>query len=357
MSDSRPTDQRTTALRRTALRRMLGLAAASTLVVACAGSTSLPSEFTGVVPETTPTPTTLPPPECTDAAGKADNTPTYTPLDPLPAPDDLPSGSRMQEIRDSGRLVVGVSGDTLLFGARNPFTQQIEGFDIDILREVERAIFGDTSDDHIEFRVITYADRLPNLESGAVDVVAHTMTINCRRWLRINFSSVYYQAGQKVLVKKGSGFTDVASLDAASARVCAPEGSTNIDEINNRKKYPNVIVVGKPDISDCLVAMQQGLADATTGDDTVLAGFAVQDPNTEVVGDAFTEEPYGLGFNKADVELTQFVNAVLAAVISSGRWQEIADTWLINSGALTADAVPALPSPVYARDLVTGELP
>ena len=49
----------------------------------------------------------------------------------------------MAAIRDRGRLIVGVSADTLQFGARNPITGQIEGFDVDILKEVAQAIFGD----------------------------------------------------------------------------------------------------------------------------------------------------------------------------------------------------------------------
>ena len=59
------------------------------------------------------------------------------------------------------------------------------------------------------------------------------MTINCNRWLRIAFSSTYFDAGQRVLVKRGSGFTSIDDLNAASATVCAPEGSTNIEFLRN----------------------------------------------------------------------------------------------------------------------------
>ena len=57
----------------------------------------------------------------------------------------------------------------------------------------------------------------------------------------------------------------------------------------------------------CLVLLQQGKADAITGDDTVLAGLAAQDPNTVVTSaKAITVEPYGLGVNKADVYLARY---------------------------------------------------
>ncbi len=333
------------------IRRIAACCALGALVgTACSGDATLPDEVAGSIPAAV---TTTPPaaPECTPAEDAVPRVRTYPPLDELPEPGAMPAGSTMAKIQDSGQLRVGVSGDTLLFGSRNPLNGQIEGFDIDVLKLIARAIFGPDGEDRIVYKVITYAQRLPALEARDVDIVAHTMTINCRRWLRIAFSSVYYQAGQKVLVKDGSGFESVEDLVAAAARVCAPEGSTNIDEIG-KPVYTGIIVVPKPDISDCLVAMQQGQAEATTGDDTVLAGFAAQDPSTELVGDPFTEEPYGLGMNKGDVDLVQFVNAVLEQARDDGELDRIAQRWLIDTGALTSkDDVPVVPEPDYSREL------
>ncbi len=311
-------------------------AAAIVVVTACSGDTRLPDAVEVSVPVET-TPSVPAPPQCTADEAALDPTRSYEPLDELPDPGDMPSGSTMARILQRGRLIVGVSGDTRLFGARDSKTGNIEGFDVDMLKQVALAIFGgDEADinDHIEYKVITYAQRLPALEAGpdngGVDIVAHTMTINCNRWLRIGFSSEYYHAGQKVLVKAGSGYESVGDLVAAKARVCAPLGSTNIDEIN-KPEYAGITVIGKPDITDCLVAMQQGQADATTGDDTVLAGFAAQDPNVLVVGGAFTGEPYGLGIGKDNVDFVRFVNAVLEQVREDGRWERIYDTWLTSS--------------------------
>lgn len=341
--------------RPTTIRWIAACCALGALVgAACSGDATLPDEVAGSIPSAV---TTAPPaaPECTPAEDALPRVRTYPPLDELPEPGAMPAGSTMARIQDSGQLRVGVSGDTLLFGSRNPLNGQIEGFDIDVLKLIAQAIFGPDGEDRIVFKVITYAQRLPALEARVddperVDIVAHTMTINCRRWLRIAFSSVYYQAGQKVLVKDGSGFESVEDLVAAAARVCAPEGSTNIDEIG-KQKYTGIIVVPKPDISDCLVAMQQGQAEATTGDDTVLAGFAAQDPSTALVGDPFTEEPYGLGMNKEDVDLVQFVNAVLEQARADGELDRIAQRWLVDTGALKSNNdVPVVPEPDYSRD-------
>ena len=41
-------------------------------------------------------------------------TASYPPLVSLPAPNQMPTGSKLREIQDRGKLTVGVSADTLL---------------------------------------------------------------------------------------------------------------------------------------------------------------------------------------------------------------------------------------------------
>lgn len=303
------------------------------IATACSSSTNSETPTSAVATESTATTTapTTPTPECGDPVA------SFEPTGTLPRPGSMPAGSFMKEIQDRGRMIVGVSADTLLFGARNPLNGEIEGFDIDVLHQVAAALLGDP--DAIEFKVITYADRIPSLQNETVDIVAHTMTINCARWQLISFSSEYYHAGQKVLVGRDNVAKEIEELDGQ--RVCAAEGSTNID---NLKAYPDVVAVGVVDLTDCLVLFQQGQVDGITGDDTVLEGFAAQDPYAKVIGRLFTDEPYGLGINQSHPEFVQFVNLVLERVRSDGTWFEIYRRWL---GPVPNGTVP--PRAVYGR--------
>jgi polar amino acid transport system substrate-binding protein len=244
----------------------------------------------------------------------------------------------MAEIRRRGRLIAGVSADSLLLGARNPVTGRIEGFDIDVVRAVAQAIFGDP--DKVELRVITAADRIPLLQQGKVDIVARNMTITCDRWKDIAYSTEYFRAGQKVLVPLGSTATGLGDL--RKKRVCAPTGSTSLDKL---KQYGGVIPVPADTHTACLVLFQQGGVDAITGDDTVLAGLAAQDPYAKVVGRTFTAEPYGLGVSKDHVDLVRFVNGVLEQMRRDGRLTAAYDRWLKPA----LGPAPAPPTPVYGR--------
>ena len=265
-----------------------------------------------------------------------------------PAPDGpnpVVSGPKMNEIRKRGRLIAGVSADTMLLGARNPLSGKIEGFDIEMLRAVSKAIFNDP--DRIEFRVITTAQRIPALVDGSVDIVARAMTITCARWAQIDFSTEYYRAGQKVLVAKGATVNGrpVKSIqDLKGKKVCAPNGTTSMDKL---RTFAGLIPVGSDTHTGCLVLFQQGKADAITGDDSILAGLAAQDPYASVVNaPAFTAEPYGLGVPKEGGHgFAKFVNAVLAQMRSDGQWTTAYNTWLRDA----LGAAPPPPAAVYGR--------
>jgi polar amino acid transport system substrate-binding protein len=193
-------------------------------------------------------------------------------------------------------------------------------------RQIAKAIFGDVN--AIQFKVLTSADRVPAVTSGDVDIVVQTMTINCERREQVDFSSVYYMAGQRVLVKSD---LEVKSIeDLAGKKVCAANGSTSIARIVNTKVDPELIGVGVAGWTDCLVMLQQNQVDAISTDDTILAGLKAQDPFTEIIGNRFTEEPYGMAISRDSPEFTRFVNAVLEQLRSNGEWTRIYNTWLLD---------------------------
>jgi len=240
----------------------------------------------------------------------------------MPAPGAMPAGSTMAAILRRGHLNVGVDQNTYRFGFRDPATGQIVGFDIDIARAVAKAIFGDPS--KINFVAITSAQRIPYVQNNTVDLVADTMTVTCQRLTQVQFSTIYYDAGQSILVRKDS--TVRGPADLGSKRVCAAAGSTSIQNIAALPTHPVPVAVA--DWTDCLVMLQQGQVDAISTDDTILRGLAAQDPDTKLVGDNFTKEPYGLAMSLNKPDLVAFVNGVLQQLRTDGGWAAIYVKWL-----------------------------
>ena len=65
-----------------------------------------------------------------------------------------------------------------------------------------------------------------------------------------------------------------------------------------------------------------------------------------VVGEQFTQEPYGLGIASDNVYFVRFVNRVLADMVDDGRWAALYLKWLVPSLTATPGAPP---TPLYDR--------
>ncbi|MCI0478516.1 MAG: transporter substrate-binding domain-containing protein, partial [Anaerolineales bacterium] len=95
---------------------------------------------------------------------------------PLP---QAKTGSGLRKAQDRGKLIVGTRADTPTFCYLNPKTNQLEGFDVAIAREIANYVFGDPN--KVEFKTITSAERIPLLKDGTIDLAIATMTINEER--------------------------------------------------------------------------------------------------------------------------------------------------------------------------------
>lgn len=253
------------------------------------------------------------------AAPGSDNCDTRS----LAPSSSIPSGSTMAAIRQRGRLIAGVDQTTFLFGFLNPTTGSLEGFDVEMVKQIATAIFGSWQG-HVQFRSIPSAERENVLRTHAVDVVVRTFSITCDRLRDIDFSAPYYLAGQRVLVARNSGINGLADL--GGKKVCAAKSSTSLAAIQAAPAKP--IPVSVEDWSDCLVLLQQGEVDAVSTDDVILAGMAKQDPNLQIVGDRFTQELYGVGIPRGQEDMVRFVNSVLENVRNNGIWQQDYNTWV-----------------------------
>lgn len=297
-----------------------GASVVGLLLAACGGVTYADTP----VPSPRPTPATAGSTAPATTGCEPAATASYAPL-PSTDPAQLPAA-----VRQRGTLRVGISADTLLMSARNPFTNDIEGFDIGVAEEVAKAMYPG-SDEALTEVVITSADRIPALTDKRVDMVARTLSMTCDRWKQIAFSAEYYQAGLELLVRKGTTATTFAALaasrDALDKKVCAPTGTTTYAKVASEA---GITPVGAATHTACLVLFQSGQVGAIAGDDTVLAGLAAQDPYAYVPPGqtAQTTEPYGLGFRSDDVTTVRFANAVVDAMKKDGRWQALYDRWL-----------------------------
>lgn len=226
-------------------------------------------------------------------------------------------------IKKRGKLVAGVKFDTNLFGLKNPASGNVEGFDIDIAKALAKKILGDET--KLELKEVTSKTRIPMLQNGEIDIIIATMTITEERKQQVEFSDVYFKAGQALLVKKGSPIKSVADVKKG-VKVLAVKGSTSAKNI--REKSPDATVLEFENYQDAFTALKAGQGDTLTTDNAILFGMMKQDPGYEVVGDTFTEEPYGMAIVKGDTGFAGVVNELLKDMKASGQYDKLYEQWM-----------------------------
>ncbi|MDT2706587.1 transporter substrate-binding domain-containing protein [Enterococcus dispar] len=224
--------------------------------------------------------------------------------------------------KENNQIIWGVKYDTRLFGMMDVTTNEVKGFDIDIARGITEKILG--RDGNAIFVEVTSKTRIPLLKNGNIDAIIATMTITEERKKQVNFSQVYFDAGQSLLVPKDSKITGVDSLTADDT-VLAVKGSTSA--VNIRKHAPDAKILELENYAEAFTALQSGQGDAMTTDNAILLGMASENKNYKLTGKAFTEEPYGIAINKGQDNFLKEVNKALDEMHADGTYDEIYNKW------------------------------
>lgn len=238
---------------------------------------------------------------------------------------EFPEGSTMAELQEAGKITIGTKFDQPLFGQVNADGDP-EGFDVEIGKLIAAKL--GIAEGDIEWIEAQSANREPFIESGEVDIVIATYTINDERKEIISFAGPYYEAGQDLLVLSGNPEGIESVDDVEGKAVCTVQGSTS--EANIAEYTDDITALGG--YAECLEPLRQGSVVALTTDNVILAGLAAQNEGEfEVVGNPFTEEPYGIGLAKDDTEFRDFINDVLEDSYEDGSW---ADAWEATAGTV-----------------------
>ena len=257
-----------------------------------------------------------------------------------PSVADKPSfaaGSTMAKIADAGKLRVGTKFDQPGFGLKG-LSGQPEGFDVEVAKIIAGAL--GVKADAIEYVEAPSKVREEVIEQDKVDLVAATYTINDKRKERITFAGPYYLAGQQLMVKTdNTAITKPEDLKAnADAKVCSVTGSTPAEQIKEYLAGDSQLVLFDV-YSKCADALRTGQVAVVTTDNVILLGFvAKSEGDFKLVGEQFTEEPYGIGIKKGDVAFCEFINTTLKA-----NTEAYDAAWASTAGKVEGAKAPTLP--------------
>lgn len=257
------------------------------------------------------------------------------------AAEDFDDGTRMKELAEAGKVVIGVKYDQPGLGFKGPTDDVPSGFDVEIAKLLVADLGIDPESTDVTWTETISDNREPFLEAGEVDLVLASYSITDERRQIVGQTGPYMVTGQQLLVRSDS---DIDSVDDVKGQeVCSVTGSTSLENIEAEGAKPR----GFDTYSECRDQVLDGTVEAMTTDGTILLGYAALNPDElKVVGEPFSEERIGVGYSLDHPEMCEWINEVLEDSFEDGTWATAFESTLGESGAETPepptlDACPA----------------
>jgi len=259
---------------------------------------------------------------CGPAATPAPAAPTETPVPPKPTDTPVPAKPTDTPAPAVKKFVVGTDAafPPMEFVDEN---KNIVGFDIDLMNAIATEMGFE-----IEYKNTAWDGIFAGLEGGSYDAILSAVTITDERKQKYDFSDPYINAGQAVVVRADE--TAIKSHeDLPGKTVGAQIGTTGAFAV---EKIEGATLKEYDSIDLALLDLVNGNIDAVVVDTPVAADYALASETFQgklkIVGEAFTEEYYGLVVRKGETDLVTLFNEGLKKVQASGEYDKIYAKWI-----------------------------
>ncbi|WP_282786208.1 MULTISPECIES: ABC transporter substrate-binding protein [unclassified Nocardia] len=245
-----------------------------------------------------------------------------------------------EDIKNSGKLIVGVNVPYAPNEFKDPATGEIIGFDVDLMDAIAQ-VLGVTA----EYQESDFEKIIPSIEVGTYNLGMSSFTDNKEREQTADFVT-YFNAGSQWARQVGS---DVDPENACGKRVAVQRTTVqDTDEIPERSA--KCIAEGKPEIvkvaydeqSAAATALVQGQVDAMSADSPVTA-YAIKEANRdakviEAAGPIFDSAPYGWPVKKGS-PLAPVLQQAMQYLIDNGQYRQIAENWGVEEGVIAKSVI------------------
>lgn len=229
------------------------------------------------------------------------------------------------DIQDRGYLTVGVKDNSRPLGFKDE-RGQLQGFEIDIARQLARELLGD--DQAVVFKPLLNQDRLGALLAGEVDLLVARMSITHARMRLVDFSQPYYVDGTGFVVEGAS----IQSLrDLQQQTIAVLEGSDTIPTV--RSLLPAMRLRGVESYAAAQALLETGEVAAFAADATVLTGWVQENPRYYLLPTLVSAEVLSVALPKGQQhnELRRLVNQSLEQWQASGWLRQRIAVWGLPS--------------------------
>lgn len=205
---------------------------------------------------------------------------------------------------------------------------QPTGFDVDIANALCEQIKR-----KCEFVEQVWDSMIPGLNAKKYHVIISSMSITDDRLKEVDFTDKYYNTPSRLVLKKGTKFTDAASIKGKKIGVL--KGSTQEKYALGDLKPAGVIVNSYEAQDQVYLDIKSGRLDGTVADYMEVTGGFLSKPEGakyELVGPDLKQPQYfgygaGIALRKGEDKLKGELNEAIKAIRSNGTYKTLNDKY------------------------------
>jgi polar amino acid transport system substrate-binding protein len=232
------------------------------------------------------------------------------------------AGKAMDRIIKKGELVVGITGTQPPLNVANK-DGNIIGYDADIAKMIAMNLGV-----KIKFATMPFADLLPALAAGKVDMILSSMTMTLERNRKVAFIGPYYVSGKGILTKTQT----IAALQQADGmnnpdfKVAALNNSTSQAFVEQAAPKAQLVPTKSYDEAIDLLLQDKVMAVVADYPFCAFSAFRHQDKGLVSGQSKLTVEPLGIAIPE-DVLLINWLGNFLNMLEASGQMKKLTEKW------------------------------
>ena len=233
----------------------------------------------------------------------------------------------IDRIQQRGMLTVGMTGN---MPPLNMTSKEgvLMGYEVDLARAMAKAMGVKA-----ELKTMPFAELLPALEAGKIDMILSNMTITPGRNLKVAFVGPYFTSGKAFLTKiRTIAMADEADdIDARNTKLVALKGSTSQAFVETAMPEAQLVIAKDYDEAVKMVLEDKVHAMVADYPIAVVSVFRYPDQGLLSVVTTLTYEPIGVAVPAGDPLLVNWVENYLDIADSTGLLEELRGKWLRNA--------------------------
>jgi polar amino acid transport system substrate-binding protein len=251
----------------------------------------------------------------------------------------LPAGAQElpARIKDAGKIVIATMPNYPPITYKDPATNELQGFDIDLGEAIGKELGL-----KVEWQEIAFAQMLPSLQTGRVDLAMAGMSDKKARQETADFVD-YMKSGAQFYTSKAFA-EEIKTVGDLCGKSVGASRSTDWPAQIADWSEANCVAKGKPAIN---VVGTEGSADARTqiksqrlqaaaqGNETLPYNQKLEPDTYVTIGEAFSQSLAGIPVLKSETQLRDAVKAALEKLQTNGTYDALLDKYGLKANKLT----------------------